>query len=263
MFSSLSPDLSVVPTTSGGIHPQTVRSSSSSSSHHASTSELNDAPGPSTSCPGSIPESMHTQRPSGSSRTATEGKTGQAMFKPAAVYYFISAVKLRGSLVLMLHLFSCWYNLRSLYMFFLQSCVAIGDLYFSIFSTVLPKRFPNHIPDSYRWQQTRFVSHSRREHRRGHAQTPIMLSAALPVWRPLSWSPVPEPLPFKLLAGVVISADQRLAAQPQPQSQQCSPLPPPCPSPSTPAPRDPALSRGQLPCGEAHGSACSLRWSQQ
>ncbi|XP_053282157.1 E3 ubiquitin-protein ligase Arkadia isoform X2 [Pleuronectes platessa] len=65
-------DLSVVPTTSGGIHPQTVRSSSSSSSHHASTSELNDAPGPSTSCPGSIPESMHTQRPSGSSRTATE-----------------------------------------------------------------------------------------------------------------------------------------------------------------------------------------------
>ncbi|XP_034535687.1 E3 ubiquitin-protein ligase Arkadia isoform X2 [Notolabrus celidotus] len=65
-------DLSVVPTTSGNIHPQTVRSSSSSSSHHASTSELNDAPGPSSSCPGSIPESMHTQRPSGSSRTATE-----------------------------------------------------------------------------------------------------------------------------------------------------------------------------------------------
>ncbi|TKS70144.1 E3 ubiquitin-protein ligase arkadia-C [Collichthys lucidus] len=48
-------DLSVVPTTSSSIHPQTVRSSSSSS-HHASTSELNDAPGPSTSCPGSIPE---------------------------------------------------------------------------------------------------------------------------------------------------------------------------------------------------------------
>ncbi|XP_063738189.1 E3 ubiquitin-protein ligase Arkadia isoform X2 [Eleginops maclovinus] len=65
-------DLSVVPTTSGSIHPQTVRSSSSSSSHHASTSELNDAPGPSTSCSGSIPESMHTQRLSGSSRTATE-----------------------------------------------------------------------------------------------------------------------------------------------------------------------------------------------
>ncbi|KAM7424116.1 hypothetical protein PAMA_000455 [Pampus argenteus] len=65
-------DLSVVPTTSGSIHPQTVRSSSSSSSHHASTSELNDVPGPSTSCPGSIPESMHTQRPSGSTRTATE-----------------------------------------------------------------------------------------------------------------------------------------------------------------------------------------------
>uniref|UniRef100_A0A8D2ZDM9 RING-type E3 ubiquitin transferase n=1 Tax=Scophthalmus maximus TaxID=52904 RepID=A0A8D2ZDM9_SCOMX len=65
-------DLSVVPTTSSSVHPQTVRSSSSSSSHHASTSELNDAPGPSTSCPGSIPESMHTQRPSGSSRIATE-----------------------------------------------------------------------------------------------------------------------------------------------------------------------------------------------
>ncbi|XP_032374820.1 E3 ubiquitin-protein ligase Arkadia isoform X2 [Etheostoma spectabile] len=65
-------DLSVVPTTSGSIHPQTVRSSSSSSSHHASTSELNDAPGTSTSCRGSIPESMHTQRPSGSTRTATE-----------------------------------------------------------------------------------------------------------------------------------------------------------------------------------------------
>ncbi|XP_041837707.1 E3 ubiquitin-protein ligase Arkadia isoform X2 [Melanotaenia boesemani] len=65
-------DLTVVPTTSGSIHPQTVRSSSSSSSHHASTSELNDAPGPSTSCSGSIPESIHTQRPSGSVRTATE-----------------------------------------------------------------------------------------------------------------------------------------------------------------------------------------------
>ncbi|KAG7468771.1 E3 ubiquitin-protein ligase Arkadia isoform X1 [Solea senegalensis] len=65
-------DLSVVPTTSGSIHTQTVRSSSSSSSHHASTSELNDAPGPSTSCPGSLSEITHTQRPSGSSRTATE-----------------------------------------------------------------------------------------------------------------------------------------------------------------------------------------------
>uniref|UniRef100_A0A3Q3GUU4 RING-type E3 ubiquitin transferase n=1 Tax=Labrus bergylta TaxID=56723 RepID=A0A3Q3GUU4_9LABR len=71
-------DLSVVPTTSGSIHPQTVRSSSSSSSHHASTSELNDAPGPSSSCPGSIPESMHAQRPSGSSRTAGDN-TGTAM----------------------------------------------------------------------------------------------------------------------------------------------------------------------------------------
>lgn len=89
---SPSPDLSVVPTTSGSAHPQTVRSSSSSSSHHASTSELNDAPGPSTSCPGSIPESMHTQRPSGSTRTATEGKTGHGMLKPAAVDHFISTL---------------------------------------------------------------------------------------------------------------------------------------------------------------------------
>uniref|UniRef100_A0A672GN55 RING-type E3 ubiquitin transferase n=1 Tax=Salarias fasciatus TaxID=181472 RepID=A0A672GN55_SALFA len=76
-------DLTVVPTTSSSVHPQTVRSSSSSSSHHASTSELNDAPGPSTSCPGSLPDSMHTQRPSGSARTATEdestpGLTGAA-----------------------------------------------------------------------------------------------------------------------------------------------------------------------------------------
>ncbi|KAM4744587.1 E3 ubiquitin-protein ligase Arkadia isoform 2-T2 [Anableps anableps] len=66
-------DLSVVPTTSGSIHTQTVRSSSSSSSsHHASTSELNDAPGPSTSCAGSVPESVQTQRASGSARTAAE-----------------------------------------------------------------------------------------------------------------------------------------------------------------------------------------------
>ncbi|XP_077420044.1 E3 ubiquitin-protein ligase Arkadia isoform X1 [Vanacampus margaritifer] len=65
-------DLSVVPTTSGSIHSQMVRSSSSSSSQHASTSEINDAAGPSTSCPGSIPDSMHTPRPSGSTRTATE-----------------------------------------------------------------------------------------------------------------------------------------------------------------------------------------------
>uniref|UniRef100_A0A8C5I3X1 RING-type E3 ubiquitin transferase n=1 Tax=Gouania willdenowi TaxID=441366 RepID=A0A8C5I3X1_GOUWI len=68
-------DLSVVPTTSGSFHSQTVRSSSSSSSHHASTSELNDAPGPSTICPGSISDSMRTQRPSGSVHAATEGKT--------------------------------------------------------------------------------------------------------------------------------------------------------------------------------------------
>ncbi|XP_027870316.1 E3 ubiquitin-protein ligase Arkadia isoform X2 [Xiphophorus couchianus] len=66
-------DLSVIPTTSGSIHTQTVRSSSSSSSsHHASASELNDAPGPSTSCAGSMPESVHTQRASGSARTAAE-----------------------------------------------------------------------------------------------------------------------------------------------------------------------------------------------
>lgn len=66
-------DLSVVPTTSGSVHPQTVRSSSASSSYHASTSELNDVPGPSTSCAGSAPESLHSQRPGASARTATEG----------------------------------------------------------------------------------------------------------------------------------------------------------------------------------------------
>ncbi|KAF7211944.1 E3 ubiquitin-protein ligase Arkadia isoform X2 [Nothobranchius furzeri] len=64
-------DLSVVPTTSSSIQAQTVRSSSSSSSsHRASTSELNEVPGPSTSCAGFVPESMHTQ--SGSARTAAE-----------------------------------------------------------------------------------------------------------------------------------------------------------------------------------------------
>lgn len=76
------PELSVVPTTSGSVPSQTVGSSSSLSSHHASTSELNDAPGPSTSCSGSIPENMHTQRPSGSNRAATEGKTGHGATKP-------------------------------------------------------------------------------------------------------------------------------------------------------------------------------------
>uniref|UniRef100_A0A1A8D0Z2 RING-type E3 ubiquitin transferase n=1 Tax=Nothobranchius kadleci TaxID=1051664 RepID=A0A1A8D0Z2_NOTKA len=66
-------DLSVVPTTSSSIQAQTVRSSSSSSSsHRASTSELNEVPGPSTSCAGFVPESMHTQRQSGSARTAAE-----------------------------------------------------------------------------------------------------------------------------------------------------------------------------------------------
>ncbi|XP_072321764.1 E3 ubiquitin-protein ligase Arkadia isoform X1 [Eucyclogobius newberryi] len=58
-------DLSVVPTTSGSAQ----RSSSSSSSHLASTSELNDAPGPSTSCPGSV---LDTQRSSGSTHVAVE-----------------------------------------------------------------------------------------------------------------------------------------------------------------------------------------------
>lgn len=90
LFSSA--DLTVLPTTSGSVQPQTVRSSSSSSSHHASTSELNDAPGPSTSCPGSVPESMHPQRPSASARTATEGKTSHGALlgerMPQHVSYF-------------------------------------------------------------------------------------------------------------------------------------------------------------------------------
>ncbi|XP_056134065.1 E3 ubiquitin-protein ligase Arkadia isoform X3 [Lampris incognitus] len=72
-------DLSVVPTTSGSIHPQTVRSSSSSSSHHASTSELNDAPGPSTSCP----DSTHPQGSNGSTRTATEDDSRQSFSSTA------------------------------------------------------------------------------------------------------------------------------------------------------------------------------------
>ncbi|KAM4596452.1 E3 ubiquitin-protein ligase Arkadia isoform 3-T3 [Fundulus diaphanus] len=66
-------DLSVVPTTSGSAQTQTVRSSSSSSSsHHASTSELNDAPGPSTSCAGLVPDGVQSLRASGSTRTAAE-----------------------------------------------------------------------------------------------------------------------------------------------------------------------------------------------
>ncbi|XP_075880720.1 E3 ubiquitin-protein ligase Arkadia isoform X2 [Nelusetta ayraudi] len=72
-------DLSVVPTTSGSVHPQTVRSSSASSSYHASTSELNDVPGPSTSCAGSAPESLHSQRPGASARTATEDDSRPAL----------------------------------------------------------------------------------------------------------------------------------------------------------------------------------------
>ena len=77
------PELSVVPTTSGSIPSQTT-GSSSLSSHHVSTSELNDAPGPSTSCSGSVPENMHTQRPNGSNRTVTEGKSGHGTMKPVA-----------------------------------------------------------------------------------------------------------------------------------------------------------------------------------
>lgn len=84
-----------MPTTSGSIQPQTIRSSSSSSSHHASTSEFHDAPGPSTSCPGSIPESMHTQRASVSARTAAEGKMGHCALTLAARDF--SAVRKLGS----------------------------------------------------------------------------------------------------------------------------------------------------------------------
>lgn len=61
-------DLSVVPATSGSAQ----RSSSSSSSNLASTSELNDAPGPSTSCPGSI---LETQSSTGPSHLATEDES--------------------------------------------------------------------------------------------------------------------------------------------------------------------------------------------
>uniref|UniRef100_A0A8C4ZM18 RING-type E3 ubiquitin transferase n=1 Tax=Gadus morhua TaxID=8049 RepID=A0A8C4ZM18_GADMO len=67
-------DLTVVPTTSSGLYPQTLRSSSSSSSslHMASTSELLEAPGPSTSCSGPA-DSTPAQGPHGGGRTATEG----------------------------------------------------------------------------------------------------------------------------------------------------------------------------------------------
>ncbi|XP_056463322.1 E3 ubiquitin-protein ligase Arkadia [Gadus chalcogrammus] len=67
-------DLTVVPTTSSGLYPQTLRSSSSSSSslHMASTSELLEAPGPSTSCSGPA-DSTPAQGPHGGARTATEG----------------------------------------------------------------------------------------------------------------------------------------------------------------------------------------------
>uniref|UniRef100_A0AAV2LTW2 RING-type E3 ubiquitin transferase n=1 Tax=Knipowitschia caucasica TaxID=637954 RepID=A0AAV2LTW2_KNICA len=65
-------DLSVVPTTSGNAQ----RSSSSSSSHLASTSELNDVPGPSTSCSGSV---LDTQRSNGSTHMAAEDESGPGL----------------------------------------------------------------------------------------------------------------------------------------------------------------------------------------
>ncbi|XP_064869160.1 E3 ubiquitin-protein ligase Arkadia-like isoform X3 [Oncorhynchus nerka] len=69
-------DLSVVPSTSDSIHPQTVSSSSSSSSHHTSTSEPHDAPGPSTNCPGqgSAPDSTLAQGPRGTAGTEDESR---------------------------------------------------------------------------------------------------------------------------------------------------------------------------------------------
>ncbi|KAJ3593057.1 hypothetical protein NHX12_005395 [Muraenolepis orangiensis] len=68
-------DLSVVATTSGGLYPQTLRSSSSS--HLVSTSELNDAPGPSSSCSGPPPDGAHPQGAHGGNRTATDGDGGR------------------------------------------------------------------------------------------------------------------------------------------------------------------------------------------
>ncbi|XP_055755620.1 E3 ubiquitin-protein ligase Arkadia-like isoform X1 [Salvelinus fontinalis] len=71
-------DLSVVPSTSDSIHPQTVSSSSSSSSHHTSTSEPHDAPGPSTSCPGQAPDSTLAQGPRGTAGTEDESRQGSS-----------------------------------------------------------------------------------------------------------------------------------------------------------------------------------------
>ncbi|XP_067104749.1 E3 ubiquitin-protein ligase Arkadia isoform X2 [Osmerus mordax] len=74
-------DLSVVPTTSDSVHPQTV-SSSSSSSHHASTSEPHEAPGPSSSCPGPAPDSTLAPCSSGSSGavgTTTEDESRRSL----------------------------------------------------------------------------------------------------------------------------------------------------------------------------------------
>lgn len=213
-----------MPTTSGSHHTQTVRSSSSSSSHHASTSEFNDAPGPSTSCPGSIPEITRAQRLIGSSRTATEGNTFTHTTLYTPLYFY--SVKM------------------------LSSCFIL-HLKNSLNSFI------------HRWWQTRFVRYSSRKYWCSNAQTTILLSAAFPLWRPLSWSPVPEPLPFKLFAGVIITANQRFAAQPRSQQQQCSPLPPPCPSSSTTASGVAAIYRAQLLCGEAQHSATTMCWSQQ
>lgn len=100
---------------------------------------------------------------------------------------------------------------------------------------------------------------SRRKCRHSHAQTPIVLSAALPMWRTLPWSPLYEPLSFKLLAGIILSTNQWLSAQPQ----QHPPLHPPRSPPCSTAPRHSTLSRGELPCGATHCSACTLCWSQQ
>ncbi|XP_045074323.1 LOW QUALITY PROTEIN: E3 ubiquitin-protein ligase Arkadia [Coregonus clupeaformis] len=73
-------DLSVVPSTSDSLHPQTVSSSSSSSTHHASTSEPHDAPGPSTSCPGQgpAPDSTLAQGPRGTAGTEDESRRGSS-----------------------------------------------------------------------------------------------------------------------------------------------------------------------------------------
>lgn len=116
-----------------------------------------------------------------------------------------------------------------------------------------------------RWQQTQLIKRSGGKRRHSHAQTPILLSTALPVWAAFSWSPVLEPLPFKLHAGCVLSTHQWLSAQPQScsQPQQHSPLHPPRSPPSTTAPGHPAFSGVELHRGAAHSSACNMCWSRQ